>query len=32
MRVAFFEYNFYKSKHWSAEIPVQIGVGKAQYD
>ncbi|MDC0314151.1 hypothetical protein OAL26_03395 [Flavobacteriales bacterium] len=30
--VAFFEYNFYKSKHWSAEIPVQIGLGKAQYD
>jgi len=30
--VAFFEYNFYKSKHWSAEIPVQIGFGKAQYD
>ena len=30
--VAFFEYNFYKSKYWSAEIPVQIGLGKAQYD
>ncbi len=30
--VAFFEYNFYKSKHWSAEIPVQIGLGKALYD
>lgn len=30
--VAFFEYNFYKSKYWSAEIPVQIGFGKAQYD
>jgi len=29
--VAFFDYNFYKSKHWSGEIPVQIGVGKAQY-
>ena len=29
--VAFFEYNFYKSKHWSGEIPVQIGLGKAQY-
>jgi len=30
--VVFFEYNFYKSKYWSAEIPVQIGLGKAQYD
>ena len=29
--IAFFEYNFYKSKRWSAEIPVQIGLGKAQY-
>ena len=28
---AFFEYNFYKSKRWSGEIPVQIGLGKAQY-
>ena len=30
--VAFFEYNFYKTKHWSAEIPVQFGLGKARYD
>ena len=30
--VAFFEYNFYKTKYWSAEIPVQIGLGKAIYD
>lgn len=29
--VAFFEYAFYKSKHWNAEIPVQIGIGRASY-
>lgn len=29
--VVFMEYNFYKSKHWNAEIPVQIGLGKAGY-
>ena len=29
--VIFFEYNFYKSKRWSGEIPVQVGLGKAQY-
>ena len=29
--VAFFEYAFYKSKRWTAEIPVQIGIGRASY-
>jgi len=29
--VGFFEYNFYKSKRWNAEIPVQLGIGKARY-
>lgn len=29
--IGFFEYNFFKSKHWSAEIPVQIGIGRASY-
>ena len=29
--VLFYEYNFYKSKHWNAEIPVQFGIGRAAY-
>ena len=27
--VAFFEYNFFKSKKWNAEIPIQLGIGEA---
>lgn len=27
----FFEYAFYKSKHWQLEIPLQLGLGKITY-
>lgn len=27
----FIEYNFYKSKRWNGEIPVQLGIGKSRY-
>lgn len=27
----FSEYNFYQSKHWNLEIPVQIGIGRISY-
>jgi hypothetical protein len=29
--LAFIEYTFYKSKHWYADIPVQLGFGELKY-